>query len=314
MSTKKSCSRISPKLLSMTISVILLGGVLTSCGANTEDVALKADCKRILTYLKSIENTPEIFENSSVADSDSVALLLGLETRKKVEKKILALFPVLDDIVVGRAKDKQQVNPYAEYSAGEIYIIEKSLIGTTIKFPYTQDEVKAIAADANSWKKIVNPLAIKIYGDYFELKNHKGCAVVDNALENPDVEKNTSVAFSRATDVYTNYASFLQAVRDCDVSGWHSGNKCQKVDYVSSPDKYKPSNELTPEEKEILAERERDAQNGSQGSSGSSGSSDVKAGQACLYLGQVVSTSDYGNLTCKVVIVGRLVVQMWMRS
>jgi hypothetical protein len=147
-----------------------------------------------------------------------------------------------------------------------------------------------------------------------ELTDHQGCAVVDNKEENSDSEKNTSVAFSRASDVYLNYASFLQAIRDCEVSGWHQGNKCSKNDYVSKPSTYTPSNEPTKEELEILAERERKAQNGDQGSSSSSGYSDVSAGQMCNSLGAVVNTENYGELTCKFVIVGRLRTLLWMRS
>ena len=296
----------------MALSLLLLGGLLTSCGASAEEKALEANCKRIFTYLKSVEDTPEIFENSEYADSDSVALLLGAETRKSVEKKILALFPFLDEIIVGRPKDKQYIDLY--YYSGSIYIIKEAIKGTDINFPYSEAEMKKIATGSNSFNNSVAPLAEKIFGNYMEPTNHQGCAVIDNKDENSDTEKNTSVAFDRASDVYLDYASFLQAIRDCEVSGSHEGNKCSKVDYISKPDNYTPSNELTPEEREILAEREKNAQNGNQGSSGSSGYSSVTPGQICDSVGQVVTTSNYGELTCKLVFVRRLQVQMWMRS
>ena len=193
-------------------------------------------------------------------------------------------------------------------------MIEKALIGTDIDFPYSQEEMLAIATTRDSWKDSVYPLAEKIFGDYFELKDHQGCAVVDARKENPSSDNNTSVAFERASNVYTGFASSLQAIRDCQVSGWHLGDKCSMNDFVSEPDTYSPSNEPTAEELEILAERERQAQNGDQGSSGSSGNSNVSAGQVCNTLGAVVNTTNYGELTCKLVLLGRLRTLVWMRS
>lgn len=302
-------TRKSLKPVVVVLSLILLGGVLSSCGASKEEKALEANCERIFSNLEAMKDAPEIFRNSSVADSDSVALLLGEDTRKSVEGKVIATYPILDEIIVGRAKDKQQLDPF--YYAGAIYVIEKAIVGTDIEFPYTPEEMKFIAVQENGWRDTVLPLATKIFGDYMELTDHQGCAVIESEKEFSFDEKRTSVLFSWATDDYLDYASFLQAVRDCEVSGWHDGNKCSKNDYVSKPSTYTPSNELTPEEREILAERERDAQNGNQGSSGYSSAT---PGQLCNNVGEVVSTSNYGDLTCKIVFVRRLQVQMWMRS
>lgn len=271
-----------------------------------------ANCKKMYTYLKSVEDSPEVFENSTYADSDSVALLLGTESRKVMEQKILGIFPFLDEIIVGRGKDKQYIDLY--YFSGSIYLIQKALEGTDIKFPFSDAEMKKMTTTSDNYSDSVAPFAKKIFGDYLELKNHHGCGAVENKDGNSDSDKTTSLAFHRASDVYLLYASFLQAKRDCDVSGWHQGNKCSKNDYVSKPDNYTPSNELTQEEKDILAEREKSAQNGGGGSSGSSGYSDVSAGQICSTLGAVVNTQNYGKLTCKLVSLRGLEVQMWMRS
>lgn len=293
----------------LAMALICSAGLLTSCGASKEEKALKTNCERIFANLKEIQVEPELFENSDYADSDSIALLIGTETRKAAEKTILAKFPFLDDIIIGREKGKQQIDYY--YYSGSIYLIKEALVGTDVEFPYSQAEMKSIATTENSWNKSVSPLATKIFGDYMELNNHQGCAVVDNKREDASSESNTSVAFSRASDLYLHFASFLQAIRDCEVSGWHQENKCSKNDYVSKPDTYTPSNEPTEEEKEILAERERQAQNGDQGSPEYS---DVSAGQVCNSLGAVVMTENYGELTCKFVIVGRLRTLLWMRS
>jgi hypothetical protein len=286
--------------------------LLTSCGASEEEKALKANCDRIFANLKAIGERPEIFEYSDVADGDSVALRFGEKTRKEVETKILAKFPFLDDIIIGREKGKQQTDLY--YYAGSIYLIPEALKGTDIEFPYSPEEMLAISTQEEGWRDVTSPLASKIFGNYLEPENPQGCTLIDKAREEENKADflgnyNTSVEFSRASDDYFDFAEFLQAIRNCEVSGWHMANKCAKVDYVSKPSTYTPSDELTEEEKQILAERERDSQE----SSGSTEYSNVTPLQLCSSLGAVVQTANYGQLTCKFVLINRVRTLAWMR-
>ena len=301
------------KQVSMALSIILIGGLLVSCGASKEELALKANCDRIFDNLMAIGDRPEVFPSSEVADDDSVSLLLGVESRKVAERKILAKFPFLDEIIVGKEKGKQQIDLY--YYAGSIFLIAEALKGTDIEFPYSREEMLSIATQDEGWRDVVSPLASKIFGNYLEPEVPQGCTLIDDirAEENPEgysSDFNTSVAFSRASDDYIDFAGFLQAIRNCEVSGWHMTNKCEKVDYVSKPSTYTPSDELTEEEKQILAERERDSQE----SSDSTGYSNVTPLQLCSSLGAVVQTENYGQLTCKYVLVNRIRTLVWMRS
>ena len=300
------------KIASTFVAITLLGGLLTSCGASEEEKALKANCDRIFANLKEMGERPEIFEYSDVADGDSIALRFGVETRKEIERKILAKFPFLDDIIVGREKGKQQIDLY--YYAGTIFLIPEALKGTDIEFPYSREEMLTISTQEKGWRDVTSPLASKIFGNYLEPENPQGCTLIDNAREEENKADflgnyNTSVEFSRASDDYFDFAEFLQAIRNCEVSGWHMANKCAKVDYVSKPSTYVPSDELTQEEIEILAERERD----SQGSSGSTEYSNVTPWQLCGSLGAVVQTESYGQLTCKYVFLNRIRTLAWMR-
>ncbi len=300
------------KLVTSFVSIVLLGGLLTSCGASAEEKALKANCDKIFANLQKIGERPEVFEDSDVADGDSVALLLGEDSRNEAERKILAKFPFLDDIIVGREKGKQQIDLY--YYAGSIFLIAEAIKGTDIEFPYTREQMLDISTQENGWSDVVDPLANKIFGDYMESEVYPGCVEIDQARkdENPDdylSNFETGTEFTRASSDYLDFAEFLQAIRDCEISGWHVTNKCAKVDYVSKPWTYTPSDELTEEEKQILAERERD----SQGSSGSSGYSDVTPWQLCSSLGAVVQTENYGQLTCKYVFLNRIRTLAWVR-
>lgn len=300
------------KLASSFVSIVLIGGLLASCGASKEELALKANCDKIFSNLQAIGERPEIFKYSDVADGESVALLLGEETRNDVERKILAKFPFLDDIIVGKEKGNQQIDLY--YYAGSIFIIAEALKGTDIEFPYTREQMLGIATQENGWNDVVDPLANKIFGDSMEPTEYPGCVIVDQAREeeNPDdylSNFETSTEFARASSDYLDFAEFLQAIRNCKVSGWHEMNKCAKVDFVSKPSTYTPSDEITEEEKQILAERERDSQD----SSGSTVYSDVTPLQLCGSLGAVVQTENYGQLTCKYVLLNRIRTLAWMR-
>ena len=304
--------KFSFKLFSSFVLIVFIGGLLTSCGASEEEKALKANCDRIFTNLKAIGETPESIRNLKYADDETVPMLLGEESRQDVERTILAEYPFLDQIIAGREKGKQQYDNY--YYAVSIFIIAEALEGTDVEFPYSNEEMLDIAIQENGWRDVVNPLATKIFGDYMELTDHQGCAVIDKIREEetPDEfssELNTSIAFSRASDNYVDIADTLQAIRNCEVSGWHVTDKCAKVDYVSKPSTYTPSDELTEEEKQILAERERDSQD----SSGSTGYANVTPWQLCSSPGAVVQTESYGQLTCKYVFLNRIRTLAWAR-
>lgn len=298
------------KQVSIFFSMLLLSGFLVSCGASEEEIAFKANCDRIFSNLVEMGERVEV-PGSGVESGDSVAVLLGEKSRKALEQKILTMYPFLDDIIVG--KKKGEYNDLYYY-AGSIFLIPEALEGTDIDFPYTREEMLEIATQENGWTNVVDPLADKLFGDYLEFTKDIGCNVIDRAREEENEGDyfsnfNTRVEFERASDDYLDFAESLQAIRNCEVSGWHSSYKCAKEDYVSEPDTYKPSTELTEEEKEILAERERD----NQGSSDSSGYSNVTPLQLCSSLGEVVQTESYGQLTCQYVLINRIRTLAWIR-
>jgi hypothetical protein len=304
--------KFSFKLFVSFVSIVLLGGLLTSCGASAEEKALKANCDRIFANLKAIGERPEIFRNSDVADGETVSILLGEETRKEVEKKIIEKYPFLDEIIVAKEKGNQYPDSY--YYAGSIFIIAEALKGTDIEFPYTREQMLVIATQENAWRDIVDPLADKIFGNSLDSEANPGCVVIDQARKEENSNDylsnfETSTEFFRASNDYLDFADFLQVIRNCEVTGWHWTDKCAKQDYVSKPSTYVPSDELTEEEKQILAERERDSQD----SSGSSGYSDASPLQLCGSLGAVVQTENYGQLTCKYVLINRIRTLAWMR-
>lgn len=300
------------KLASSLVFNFLVGSLLVSCGTSDKDLALKANCERIFTNLKEISTHVEVFPDSKYASDDSVALLLGENSRESAEEKILTKYPFLDEIIVGKEKGKQQPDLY--YYVGSIFLIAESLKGTDIEFPYSREEMFSIATQENGWRDVVNPLATTIFGDYLDPDNNQGCTLVDETREEENSDDylknfNTSVEFDRASDDYLNLADFLQAIRNCEVSGWHVTNKCAMVDYVSEPSAYTTTDELTEEEKAILVQRERD----SQGSTGLIENLNVMPFQLCDNLGLIVQAESYGKLICKYVLINRIRTLAWVR-
>ena len=294
---------------------------MVSCGSSQEEialkqaeVALKANCERILSNFEAMHNRSEVFPGSDVADEDSVALLLGKETRQAAEKEILATFPFLDKYIVGQEKNKHWDKLFK--SSGVIFVLSQGLNGTDIELPYSAEEMNTIATQENEWTEVVGPLAAKIFGEdyYSEDEDPQGCALIDLSKQDANSDNNTSVAFDRAWRKMLQFADFLQAIRNCEVSAWHKDNKCSKQDYVSEPSDYTPSTEPSDEELAILAEREEAAEREAERPSDSVETSNAKPFQFCSALGKLVQTESYGELQCRVIWTNRVKSLIWMRT
>lgn len=297
------------------VSLVLVCGLLVSCSSQNEeaiDPVLAANCERILYNLETMHDLPEIFRNSDVAGDDTVTRLLGEKTRDSAEAKILELFPFLDQLITGKSRDEKQSDLDLLY-ASSIFLFEEALAGTDVEIPYSPAEIEAIALNPNGWDEHVSPLATQIFGESWPPENPQGCAVFDQSAENQNRDSNSSLAFNWATQDYVAFAEFLQAIRNCKVSGWHKGDKCAKNDYVSEPDDYTPSDYVSEEKRQILEERERNAEQKAPEESNSSETVNVLPNTICGAVGKVVQTENYGKLTCRFVLVNKIRALIWLK-
>lgn len=297
------------------VYLVLVCGLLVSCSSQNEeaiDPVLAANCERILYNLETMHDLPEIFRYSDVAGDDTVPILLGEKTRDSAEAKILELFPFLDQLITGKSRDEKQSDLELLY-ASSIFLFEEALAGTDVEIPYSPAEIEAIALNPNGWDEHVSPLATQIFGESWPPENPQGCAVFDQSAENQNRDSNSSLTFNWATQDYVAFAEFLQAIRNCKVSGWHKGDKCAKNDYVSEPDDYTPSDYVSEEERQILEERERKAEQKAPEESNSSETVNVLPNTICGAVGKVVQTENYGKLTCRFVLVNKIRALIWLK-
>jgi hypothetical protein len=296
------------------VSLTILCGLLVSCSSESEeplDPTLEANCDRILSNLKTLQNRPEFLPPSDLLDS-MLPGNLGSNSQTNAEAEILSKFPLLGDIIAGKDRGDQRTNFDSLYSSA-IVLVQEALVGTDVDFPYDSAGVYAIATDPSGWDTAVQPLAETIFGESYSEGPPQGCEVVDAFKYGYDSENDTSVAFDRATDVFIDLARSLQVIRNCQVSGWHQDTECAEIDFVGEPLDSEPSDELTPEELEILEERKQEAENQNGGTGGSSGGKEAKPLQVCNAFGAVLYTEKYGKLTCTPVTVNKIKTLMWMK-
>lgn len=297
------------------VSFTILCGLLVSCSSAPEeealDPALEANCDRILSNLKTLQQQPDFLQNLVEIDT-SIPLLLGSNARNAAEREILAKFPLLDEVVTGRGRDEQRTD-FDSLFSGTVFVIQQALLGTDVEFPHDDTDVYAIATDPAGWDNFVQPFAEKTFGESVFEDSPQGCAVVDAAKYGYDPENDTSIAFDRAADVFIDLAQSLQVIRNCQVTGWHQDTECAQDDFVSEPGDYAPSNEKTAEELEILEERERQANAEKDAEANSGGENEIRPLQICNTFGVVKQTEKYGALTCKPVMVNKLRTLMWMK-
>jgi hypothetical protein len=316
MTTGKTRGVGSVRHISLLASLVIVCGLLISCSNQSEeaiDPALAANCELIHSNLNILHARPEVFSGSDVADGASVALLLGEESRATAETKILAKFPFLDKLISAKIRKDQRTDVDLLFS-GTIFLVKEALVGTDIEFPYSTDEVLAIATDEQGWEATVSPMVKAIFGEYYESDLPKGCAIVEGNMYDDNPDDSTAVAFERATDTYIDFAEFLQAIRNCEKTGWHQEYQCSKEDYVGDDDyDYTTLEEKTPEELEILEERKREAKAEKKEGSSSNEEKGVRPLQVCYTAFVVVPTEKYGDLTCRPVMVNKIRTLMWMK-
>jgi hypothetical protein len=172
----------------------------------------------------------------------------------------------------------------------------------------TDEEKVAIEASDDPYTEIIEPKVLQVLGENY---SDDGCDGLDRAN---DVEYEVVVnkLYTDTQNAAEESVTHLLGILLCERDGKVEDTVCATKDFEDTFD-YTQLNEPTPEELEILAEREQDAERESQNPTTPS-YSNASPLQLCSSLGAVVQTESYGQLTCGFMWVNRVRALVWMRS
>jgi len=315
------------KVLLLVVSVMLL---LTGCSLlplSAEEKSYVDDCKIVQQNLAKYMKIQDQFYNAEYDDPrfgwqtwpESYAVTnAGEESRISASRSVKTNFPwiysIARDNLQSKSKKEFLAQDISSWSGGKLEeeLLQGfyQLLATGSSFNVTIDTLKRV--DSDFYDLEFN----NVFGTFAPSERFKNC---DEALGLKDEESFDSLASD-----YSFYGSTgvdLRSVLDVAIGLWgcetfgagyvdygKGWTNCANADFEHTFSST-PSTELTEEEKQILAERERDSQD----SSGSSGYSNVTPWQLCSSPGAVVQTESYGQLTCKYVFLNRIRTLAWVR-
>lgn len=293
------------KICKVTATVVISVFTLTSCGGSGVE-NLEATCERLRSVMKPLENV-ELLSRKLYYDGDSVAMLLGGESRDSNKRFIYETFPFMQNYTIEgiqRGEFEEGVDDYRIQTALHVFS------STPNPIILTEKDLSDIQASDDPYSDVIEPKVIRIIGDSY---SDEGCVGLDSAND-VDYGLRIEELYSDTQDAAKESLHHLLGILLCERDGKIGDVKCDSVDFDSSIYGKGSSNELTEEERAILAEREADAEREAQNPSGTSEYSDASPGQVCNNLGEIVQTESYGSLMCKLVTVNRLRALLWMRT
>ena len=299
---------------SRSLRFILLAGLtlttLTACGGQSVE-NLEATCESLRSNMSSFVKNASIGRDLYY-DGDSVATLLGEQTRQENKKFIYQNFPFMKAYSIANIQSgayKKGVNDSQIQAAIHVFA------STPNPIVLTDEEKAQIEASDDPYTEIVEPKVIRVIGDAY---SDEGCAGLDaaNGLDDDFLsdERNTVPAlYENMLEAASDSAGHLLGILLCERDGKIDGEKCDAEDFeipYTDPSLAEP----TLEELEILEERRQSAEREAQNPSTPSVNSNVTPLQGCTRLGATVQTESYGTLTCKLVLLNRIKALVWMRS
>ena len=276
---------------------------LTACGGPSVE-NLEATCETLRTQMKPYE-TIAMLERDLYYDGDSVAMLLGTETRADNKRFIYESFPFMKEYTI----EGLQIG---EYEKGlKNYQVQAAIqlfASTPNPIVLTDEEKVALEASGDPYTEIIEPKVIRVMGEPY---SDDGCDGLDRAND-VDYELLIDNLYEDTQSAVEDSVGHLLGILLCERDGKIDEEKCDTEDFeytYTDPSLLPPSDE----ELEILAERQQDAERESQNPTTPT-YSNASPFQLCGSLGAVVQTESYGELTCRFALLNRVRALVWMRS
>lgn len=295
--------------LSFVLLTALSISTLTACGGSSVE-NLEATCEKLRDNLSDFVTDASIGRDLYY-DGDSVAMLIGEETRQNNKRFIYQNYPFMKDYSIASiqsGKYRKGVNDSQIQAAIHIFS------STPNPIVLTDEDIEQIEASDDPYTDVIEPKVDRVIGNPY---SDEGCAGLDtaNGLDDDylgDERQTVSGLYDNMLDAADDSVEHLLGILLCERDGKIGDEKCDTEDFeytFTDPSTLPPS----PEELEILEERRQDAEREAQNPSTPSYSSATPF-QLCSSLGAVVQTENYGQLTCKYAVLNRVRALVWMRS
>ena len=276
---------------------------LTACGGPSVE-NLEATCETLRTQMKPYE-TIAMLERDLHKDGDSVAMLLGTETRADNKRFIYESFPFMKEYTIEGLQSGEYEKGLKNY---QVQAAIQLFASTPNPIVLTDEEKVALEASSDPYTQIIEPKVIRVMGEPY---SDDGCDGLDRAND-VDYELLIDNLYEDTQSAVEDSVGHLLGILLCERDGKIDDEKCDTEDFeytYTDPSLLPPSDE----ELEILAERQQDAERESQNPTTPT-YSNASPFQLCGSLGAVVQTESYGELTCRFALLNRVRALVWMRS
>ena len=276
---------------------------LTACGGPSVE-NLEATCETLRTQMKPYE-TIAMLERDLHKDGDSVAMLLGTETRADNKRFIYESFPFMKEYTIEGLQKGEYEKGLKNY---QVQAAIQLFASTPNPIVLTDEEKVALEASSDPYTEIIEPKVIRVMGEPY---SDDGCDGLDRAND-VDYELLIDNLYEDTQSAVEDSVGHLLGILLCERDGKIDDEKCDTEDFeytYTDPSLLPPSDE----ELEILAERQQDAERESQNPTTPT-YSNASPFQLCGSLGAVVQTESYGELTCRFALLNRVRALVWMRS
>ena len=276
---------------------------LTACGGPSVE-NLEATCETLRTQMKPYE-TIAMLERDLYYDGDSVAMLLGAETRADNKRFIYESFPFMKEYTIEGLQSGEYEKGLKNY---QVQAAIQLFASTPNPIVLTDEEKVALEASSDPYTEIIEPKVIRVMGEPY---SDDGCDGLDRAND-VDYELLIDNLYEDTQSAVEDSVGHLLGILLCERDGKIDDEKCDTEDFeytYTDPSLLPPSDE----ELEILAERQQDAERESQNPTTPT-YSNASPFQLCGSLGAVVQTESYGELTCRFALLNRVRALVWMRS
>ena len=214
------------RMFAKLVITFIAASLLTGCGGKKiENLAIT--CEQLRSELRPLENI-QLLSRKLYYDGDSVAMLLGNETRQDNKRFIYETFPFMQSYTIESiqsGKYEKGINTVQIQAA--LHFFEK----TSNPIVLSKDEIQKIESSIDDpYEEIVEPKVLRILGEPY---SGEGCNGIDQEKD-IDYSDRVGELFSDGLAAADDSIDHLLGILLCERDGKIGTAKCDTADFDSS--------------------------------------------------------------------------------